>query len=126
MKGSLIVLTFFLTTCTFGQGDPPIGTGESDSCWIYVPNNITPDCDSYPCDGLRAYSFCELKEYRLEIFDKSGDTLFVTKDISVHWRPWFEDNYDAISERENFVWQITYIDLAGIQRMARGHFWLLK
>ena len=51
-----------------------------DSCSVYIPNAITPDCDEFECEYLEIRSNCEMKEFKLEIYNRWGELVFVSSD----------------------------------------------
>jgi len=53
---------------------------DCDSCEIFVPNTLTPDCDEYGCEFLEIQSNCEMKEFRLEVYNRWGELLFESSD----------------------------------------------
>lgn len=74
MKRNLILCFLLLisTAAVFGQ--------TCDSCTVYIPNALTPDCDEYECEFLEIQSNCEMKDFKLEIYNRWGELLFESSD----------------------------------------------
>lgn len=68
----LCCLLLIATTSVFSQA--------CDSCSVYIPNAITPDCDEFECEFLEIRSNCEMKEFKLEIYNRWGELVFVSSD----------------------------------------------
>ena len=55
-----------------------------DSCIVYLPNTITPDCDGY-CDGLFVESNCEIENYQLIVYNRWAEILYKSYSIKEEW-----------------------------------------
>lgn len=53
-----------------------------DSCEIFIPNTLTPDCDLFECEFLKIESNCEISEFELSIFNRWGEQLFYSDNLS--------------------------------------------
>jgi len=70
----LITIFFCLQTTLYSVGQ------ACDSCRVYVPNTLTPDCDEFGCEFLEISSNCIMKEFQLEIYNRWGELLFESTD----------------------------------------------
>lgn len=51
-----------------------------DTCSVYVPNTLTPDCDEFGCEFLEISSNCKMKEFQLYIYNRWGELMFESSD----------------------------------------------
>ncbi|XOV67623.1 MAG: gliding motility-associated C-terminal domain-containing protein [Fluviicola sp.] len=51
-----------------------------DSCEVYIPNVLTPDCEGMDCELLNVISNCEMSEFHLTLYNRWGEIIFETKD----------------------------------------------
>ena len=64
---------------------------EAESpCQLYVPNVFSPNNDGTN-DTFQPFSNCDLENYRLEIYDRWGNRLFITEDIQQAWNGMFNN-----------------------------------
>jgi hypothetical protein len=47
-----------------------------DSCFYYIPNSITPDCDDFGCEILQITSSCPFTEFDFTIYNRWGEVIF--------------------------------------------------
>lgn len=64
----VIFIVFVTSSVSFSQ--------DCDTCEIFVPNAITPDCDQYGCEFLKITSNCAIYEFELKIFNRWGALVF--------------------------------------------------
>ena len=57
---------------------------EETLCKVYIPNVFSPNNDGMN-DQFQLFSNCELTEFSLEVYDRWGNRLFSTTDISQSW-----------------------------------------
>ncbi|MEM1324249.1 MAG: gliding motility-associated C-terminal domain-containing protein, partial [Bacteroidota bacterium] len=57
---------------------------EPPLCQLYIPNIFTPNDDGSN-DDFRVFSRCEVQDFVLHIFDRWGEEVFSTQDISQVW-----------------------------------------
>lgn len=69
---SLVVLMMFALEAS-AQDCP-------DSCDVFVPNVVTPDCDGVDCEFLKIQSNCPFKEYQVMIYNRWGIIIFESED----------------------------------------------
>jgi hypothetical protein len=74
MKSILILYFFLFISATF------VFSQACDTCRVYVPNALTPDCDKFECEFLEIQSNCEMKEFKLEIYNRWGELVFESSD----------------------------------------------
>ena len=73
MNRLLVFIFFFVfNTSVFAQ--------ECDSCDIFVPNTLTPDCEEFGCEFLKIVSNCEINEFELSIYNRWGERVFHSTD----------------------------------------------
>ena len=87
----LILLLFLLPLTALAQEDPPFGCG--DTCKLFIPNTLTPDCDNANCDDFQVISNCPLTDFSLKIYDRWGETVFETNDIKTIWHGTDKDDH---------------------------------
>lgn len=75
----LILLCLFSPLLSFTQID--------DSCFVYLPNVLTPDCDWHPCDELIVYSTCQINNYNFKVYNRWGELMYESEDIEDVWIP---------------------------------------
>lgn len=70
MKINIYFVLFCLQFSIYSFGQ------DCDSCEIFVPNSITPDCDQYGCEFLKITSNCAIYEFDLKIYNRWGELVF--------------------------------------------------
>ena len=87
---------------------------------LYVPNVFTPDDDgmndTFGPKGIRMERY---EKYEFTIFNRWGDKVFITKNISEHW-----DGMDA--QYGTYTWSIVIVDELGVIRKKSGEVLLIK
>lgn len=65
----IVIFIFFLLfgTSLLGQA--------CDSCAIFVPNTLTPDCEQFECELRHITSNCAIREFELTVYDRWGEQL---------------------------------------------------
>ena len=64
--------------------------GNSPKCCdIYIPNSFTPNGDGVN-EGFSAKSECKFKEFKMYIFDKWGEEIFSSNDITQPWNGYYK------------------------------------
>lgn len=87
----------------------------------YIPNAFTPDGDGLnETFGLEGEN---IKNYRMEIYDRWGELLFVTTDITKQW-----EGPDTITDKDSFVYsyKINYQDVKNKYYELYGRITLVK
>jgi gliding motility-associated-like protein len=68
-----------------GIKNMPADPKDTLSCaTIYIPNVMTPNCESYDC-SFHPYFYCPPVAYEMFIFDRTGNMLFHTNDYQKGW-----------------------------------------
>jgi len=88
---------------------------------IYVPNIFTPNGDGLN-DTFQPKGF-GIVEYELRIFDRWGQQLMMSKDITQGWDGFFKDK---LSKEDTYVWQIRLTNVFGKAHELTGHVMLLS
>lgn len=77
-------------------------TKLSDSCYFYMPNIITPDCEDYGCQFLQFNLECEIKNFQIIIYNRWGELIHESNDRDELWDP-----FTVLKETQILIWQIT-------------------
>jgi len=88
---------------------------------IYAPNTFTPDGDGVN-DVFRVESY-NLKELKLQIFDRWGQLLFTGEGIDSFWDGTYKGE---MAIQDTYIWQLEAKDGFGKKYKYRGHVNLLK
>ncbi|RMG57709.1 MAG: gliding motility-associated C-terminal domain-containing protein [Bacteroidetes bacterium] len=101
----LLLLLCLVAFCAFPGNaiTEPIAPPES-ACLSYVPTAISPNGDGIN-DAFVVEQACELKSFRLEIYDPAERLIFESRDVRRGW-----DGYlDGVPAPEGaYSWVITY------------------
>lgn len=88
----VFIFLFVFNASTFAQ--------DCDSCDIFVPNTLTPDCEEFGCEFLKIVSNCEISEFELSIFNRWGELVFESADQ--------QKEFDSTTFKEGvYVWKLT-------------------
>ncbi len=95
-------------------------------CELFVPNSFTPNGDGIN-DEFRANSWCDLKDYQLQVFDRWGQLVFESRNQSEAWNGLVRGK-GATSDI--YVWRAVWTDphLSGpnSKHVEIGHVSLLR
>ena len=58
---------------------------DCDSCEYYIPNALTPDCGSYPCEVLEIATSCPFTKFDFTIFNRWGEIVFQSTDPKIRF-----------------------------------------
>ena len=112
MKVVFILCLLFNVGFTFGQDCP-------DTCEVYIPNNVTPDCDGIDCHFLFIQSNCTFKKYGFTVFDQWGNIVFESDDP--------EDRFSSKEVDEAiYLYQLKATYCNGEKVTKRGYVQVLK
>lgn len=110
-----IICFFLLLSATFfsqAQDCP-------DSCILYVPNALTPDCDEIDCDILYIESSCKIDTFHLQIYDKWANQLFESFQLT--------NRFSCADYKEGvYIWEVTGTYCNGTSINKKGNFLILK
>ncbi|HYG16456.1 MAG TPA: PKD domain-containing protein, partial [Bacteroidia bacterium] len=81
-------------------------TVEGCECEVYIPNAFTPTNNNLN-ETYAPVAFCELTNYRIEIFNKWGELIFSSQDIN---SPWDGTYRQADCPAGIYIYVITYRD----------------
>ncbi len=79
-------------------------TDELPEECIFIPNAFTPDGDGLN-DTFKAVTGCPVSFFRMEIFDRWGELMFVSKDISIGWDGFYDGK---LCPGDGYVYKIVY------------------
>lgn len=96
-----------------------------DQLNVYVPNTFTPDGDEFNnvfapvmVDGFDPTS------YELVIFDRWGEIVFISHDVSIGWDGSFQGRY---AKSDTYIWELTFkADENDKMYTFRGHISLIR
>jgi gliding motility-associated-like protein len=93
------------------------------ACKFFIPNIFTPNHDGKN-DLFTPKNQCQFSEYEIKIFNRWGQMVFSTKNISVGW----DGNMGGIPQPEGtYVWMLQYTDnLTGKHTFKNGTVILLR
>ena len=92
---------------------------ECDSCALFVPNTLTPDCEQFECELLQITSNCAILEFELTVYNRWGEQLFYSDNLS--------NKFDCSDVKEGtYFWVISgafcenqQVDLSGYVNVLR-------
>jgi gliding motility-associated-like protein len=99
-------------------------TVQLDNCpeWVRFPSSFTPNNDGLN-DQFRPAVSGHLTEYKIRIFDRFGEMLFITSDPYLGWNGKFKGTTQTSGV---FVFTATYRFQNGEQKLARGTLVLIR
>jgi gliding motility-associated-like protein len=82
---------------------------------VYIPNSFTPNFDGINDEFFPVFSPFGLdpKTYELEIFDRWGKSVFITKDVTKGWNGTVQGKGVDPMKQEVYIYKIKYKDLEG-------------
>jgi gliding motility-associated-like protein len=89
---------------------------------LYVPNTFTPDGDQVN-DMFTAYGK-GLDEYRMQIFDRWGNSIYITDDMTKGWNGNFSNGKEC--QQGVYTYIINYKYYTGFSKELRGSVLLLR
>ncbi|MCW3077231.1 MAG: hypothetical protein JWO32_1840 [Bacteroidetes bacterium] len=91
---------------------------------IYVPNAFTPNGD-----GVNDYFSAKgygITKFKMQIFDRWGESIFVSDDIHNPWYGTYQGRSDKICQDDVYIWKISVFGINGKHKEMTGHVTLLK
>ena len=108
-----IIVCFCALAYSSGAQDCP------DTCEIFVPNAVTPDCDGIDCEFLYVSSNCSFQEFHLMIFNRWGVLVFETEDP--------ENEFDASTVNDGtYLWRVDLVFCNDQKLQKEGTFMVIK
>ncbi len=95
-----------------------------DEFMIYVPNAFTPNYD-----GTNDVFYAKgegIKDFKMYIFDRWGNQVFYSDDISKGWDGRFSGKSQDIVQEDVYVWKIELKNYKGEPRLLKGTVSLVK
>ncbi len=89
---------------------------------IYVPNSFTPLYPDGKNDVFYAYGK-DIVEFEMHVFDRWGELMFYTNDITVGWDGTYQGN---LCKTEAYVWKIRFRDIIGKEGELYGTVTLIR
>ena len=89
---------------------------------IFVPNSFTPNGDGKN-DVFKPIVF-DVTNYVFRIFNRWGEVIFLSENLEAFWDGTRKSG--KLCPNDVYVYQINYRDKAGIDRLVRGHFTLVR
>lgn len=83
---------------------------------IYIPNAFSPNGDGIN-DEFLVFGY-NISEYYIEIFDRWGEFIFNSKDISIGWKGTYKNK---ICQDGMYIYKVSYKGLDGIKTTKTGH-----
>ena len=83
---------------------------------IYIPNAFSPNGDGVN-DEFLVFGY-NISEFYIEIFDRWGEFIFNSKDITIGWKGTYKNK---ICQDGIYVYKISYKGLDGIKTSKTGH-----
>jgi hypothetical protein len=109
----LLVFIFFLVSSTSTCAQ------DCDTCDIFVPNTLTPDCEEFGCEFLKIVSNCEISEFELSIYNRWGELVFESVDQ--------QKEFNSTTVKEGaYVWKLTGIFCNTLQFSKTGNLQIIK
>ena len=118
--------------CTYSVPYTPLITAQ-ESTSVQVPNAFTPNPGGPSADGVYDPTSRDndifhpnisgLQTYELDIFNRWGELLFVSKDINVGWDGYYKGK---LCEQSVYVWKIRGLSITGQSIEKAGDLTLLR
>ncbi len=91
-------------------------------CQLFIPNSFSPNNDNLNDVFRIKYPFI-VRSYHMNIYNRFGQQLFSTKDISVGW----DGRFKGLPQLGGaYVWQISFIDTDGSSKTLQGTVMLIR
>ncbi len=95
---------------------------ERCHCSVYVPNSFTPNNDEIN-DVLLTSSNCELSQFHFEIFDRWGESIFISTDPTIQWDGKL-NQVPVANDVYSYVLKYQFVD--DLYKEYSGHITVLK
>lgn len=84
--------------------------------WIFVPNTFTPDGNRF--NNTFMASTVKIKELKVWIFNRWGETVFKSDEVNFEWDGTYEG---FIVQDGTYTYKIKYVTNSGIEETITGH-----
>jgi gliding motility-associated-like protein len=119
------LISFSFLPCFAQKAD----STSTDTCNINVPNTISPNDDGLS-DQWCITSNCPLKDFELWLFDRWGNIIWHTKDVTECWDAAKKEGKNKTAVEEGvYVWKLTCLKLINSKdekKTYTGHVSLVK
>ncbi len=95
---------------------------------IYIPSSFSPNFDGLNDVFIPIFSpyGLDLKTYEMEVFDRWGHSMFLTKDFTKGWDGTVLNKGDEPLKQDVYVYKLRYKDIDGKIHNKTGHVTLMK
>jgi gliding motility-associated-like protein len=91
-----------------------------------VPNSFSPNNDGKNDEFLPKSTGVLVEDYTLAIYDRWGERVFLTHNLSEGWKGSLSNNQNISTESGVFIYKIIYKDAFLKQRSVTGHVNLVR
>lgn len=98
-------------------------TGEVRDEYVYIPNAFSPNQDNHNEVFKPSFSGFEPQYYEFFIFDRWGDIMFHTTNITEGWNGKIDNKETPVNI---YVWLLKYSDINGKEKVLRGLVTLIR
>ena len=85
-----------------------------DTCAYFIPNSLTPDCESFGCEILEIVCNCPFREFDFTLYDRWGEIHFHSTDPEMKFD-------SANSKQGTYTWVFTGQYCNGSRFSDTGH-----
>ncbi len=96
----------------------------NDDYALYVPNAFSPNGDNTNDIFLPVGD--GIQDYKMYIFDRWGDLIFYTEDITKGWNGTYQAKGTNIVQQDTYVWKIDLVNVLNTPKHLTGTVTLLK
>lgn len=124
IKG-LTVATYYVTVTDAGNcsnTDSVIIAQDVCPSYIYFPTGFSPNADGVN-DLFKATASIDLKKYALQVYNRWGELVFATTDVTEGWNGRYKDVEQPLS---TYVWFAEYTFIDGKKRTQSGNVTLVR
>ncbi len=90
-----------------------------DSCEVFIPNNITADCDDVDCAILTIQTNCVLRDFEFSLYNRWGEIVFNSEDPKMRFDTATVD--DAV-----YFWTLKAMTCNNDEIDRKGNIYVLK
>jgi gliding motility-associated-like protein len=95
---------------------------------VFIPSSFTPNFDGLNDEFKPVFSpyGIDTKTYELEVFDRWGSSLFMSKDLAKGWDGTLQNKGVELMKQEVYVYKLKYKDIEGKVYNKLGYFTLTR